>query len=356
MSSSTTYLSVPRETRSAWSPTVPCHVGARSCGEGNAGGRSVDFVNNCGFGTPVLSPAPSARRLSGPSANFIGFLDQGSCGSATNSNCTSLEIKLESDNVSIRILPTPFSVPVSFVFSRGCSSSGQCLNQTCPRRVLECRARDASILVTFCPSLSLFPPPSTTPPSAPTTSPASPSLSPAFTSASFRSSRLASLLTSRATNPNQLLGAELGGALGGAAFLLLVFIAAVCIRRRSSRETARIPPPQVPFVVNPTWVLASPNSPDGAAHSHLSLPDRARPRTLPVAHQMSMPNLATQYRMRVLRPRASTVGAGGPLARTETGESEPAVGPTRSESSVWRPRIDILGARPQRAEQSFWAE
>ncbi|KAJ7676550.1 hypothetical protein DFH06DRAFT_1466040 [Mycena polygramma] len=164
---------------------------------------------------------------------------------------------------------------------------------------------------------------------------------------------------------NRLLGAELGGAIGGAAFLFLVFIAFVYIRRRRARQyAARMPVRQEPFIVNPTWVLASPTS-DGT-QSHLSLPDRARPRTIPVAHQMSLPDLATQYRStRVLRPRAYTVGA-DVLARTETRESDSGL-PMRSESSVWRPRIDILGARqqrtdvlgtgqqPQRPMDSFWA-
>jgi hypothetical protein len=151
---------------------------------------------------------------------------------------------------------------------------------------------------------------------------------------------------------------------------VLFIVAIVFIRRRRAREAeARMPQRQEPFVVNPTWVLPSPTTPE-ATHSHLSLPDRARPRTIPVVtQQMSMPNLATQYRARMLRPRASTVGS--VLARTETRgsreQSDPDVGSSRSESGVpgaWRPRIDILGVRHQRAEglgpgqpqTSFWAE
>ncbi|KAJ7503677.1 hypothetical protein B0H11DRAFT_1974380 [Mycena galericulata] len=185
---------------------------------------------------------------------------------------------------------------------------------------------------------------------------------------------LASSLVGRASNTRQLLGEELGGALGGAAFLFLAFTAFIWMRRRHTREIeARIPERQVPFVVNPTWVLSSPTTPEGT-HSHLSLPDRARPRTIPaVVPQQSMPNLATQYRTRMLRPRASTVGGGSVigLERTETAgsreRSDTAVGLNRSDSSVWRPRIDILSARHHRAEsagpaepqspmESFWAE
>ncbi|KAJ7087100.1 hypothetical protein C8R44DRAFT_991388 [Mycena epipterygia] len=342
--------------------------------------HSVQFINNCGFGAPSLQ-STDGQLLSGASVNFsgkfvrgIGFLDQGTCGSATTSNCTSLEINLEGNSSHVRILKTHFSVPVSFVFSQGCSSSGQCLNQACSRHLLECRSRDASVSVTFCPkSPVLFPPPSTTPAISPTTSPKSGARSLSSQSTSYPSSRLSSRLVPRASNTRRLLGAELGGTIGGAVFLALVFIAVVCIRRRHARALeARMPQRQVPFVVNPTWVLASPTTLEGGqSQSHLSLPDRARPRTVPVvAHQMSMPNLATQYRTRVLRPRASTVGS-ATLTRTETRESARAqseavaVGPTRSESSVWRPRIDILSARQTRTEgpghpqspmDSFWAE
>ncbi|KAJ7752194.1 hypothetical protein DFH07DRAFT_1061715 [Mycena maculata] len=342
--------------------------------------HAVEFVNHCGFGTPsLLHPIQgqllSGRSsLSGPLVRGIGFLDQGACGSIPNLNCTSLDINLgggESQSSYVRILGISFSVPVSFSYSRGCSSSGQCLDQTCSRHLLECRAGDASVLVTFCPKgSSLFPPHSTTFPGRPTTSPIS---------AVHRRSLLISPTSSpsprfleiRASNTGRILGAELGGALGGAAFLLLVFIVFVWMRRRRARDIeARMPERQVPFVVNPTWVLASPTTPEGT-HSHLSLPDRARPRTIPaVTPQLSMPNLATQYRPRVLRPRASTVGGGSVLARTESAgsrEQSDTVGVNRSESSVWRPRIDILSARQHRAEgsgpgqppipmDSFWAE
>ncbi|KAJ7105846.1 hypothetical protein C8R44DRAFT_886308 [Mycena epipterygia] len=221
----------------------------------------------------------------------------------------------------------------------------------------------------------LFLPLSTTPAIFPTTSPKSGVRSLSSQSTSYPSSRLSSWLATRASNTRRLLGSELGGAIGGAVFLALVFIVLVCIRRRHARALeARMSQRQVPFVVNPTWVLASPTTLEGGhSQSHLSLPDRARPRTVPVvAHQLSMPNLATQYRTRVLRPRASTVGS-ATLARTETKESARArseavaVGPTRSESSVWRPRIDISSTRqthtegpgpghPQSPMDSFWAE
>ncbi|KAJ7453486.1 hypothetical protein FB451DRAFT_1565606 [Mycena latifolia] len=391
---------------SFWRPRAPPGVCSGPClgalydsGLGSCNGRdgheqSIRFVNKCGSGTASLFQPVNGRVLSGASANFtgpllggIGFLDQGFCGSAPNLNCTSVEINLGSKGLSLRILATPFSVPVSFVFSEGCSSPRQCLNPTCPRHLLECRARDASAVVTFCPTPpSLSPPPSTVPQISSTTSriSAAPAVPPAPTWTSSPPTRPVSHLAARASNMGRLLGAELGGAIGGAAFLLVLFIAVLCLRRRRARDVeARMPQRQtpVPFVVNPTWVLASPTS---ATDSHLSLPDRARPRTVPVvAHQTSLPNLApqtqislpnlrsaTQYRARMLRPRASTVGAGSVLTRTETGgsrdrshsDSAAGVGLARSgsESAVWRPRIDILGSRQQqhreRAEQSFWAE
>ncbi|KAJ7019248.1 hypothetical protein C8F04DRAFT_350754 [Mycena alexandri] len=338
---------------------------------------SVRFLNHCGFGTPTMIQ-PNGRSLSGGSANFprrgIVFLDQGFCGPAEDLNCTALEINLGGADsngsfVRIRSLATPFSVPVSFIFSGGCSSTGQCLNKTCLPQILECSARDASAVVTFCPApVAPSEPPSTTRRRFFTTSPTSTGEVPLL-SLAWNSHPPAHLLVGRARKTSKLLGAALGGALGGAAFLLLTFVAIVCIRRRrAGRFEARLPQPQVPFVVNPTWVLASPTTAEGS-HSHLSLPDRARPRTIPlVPHQASMPNLATQYRTRVLRPRASTVGS--VLARTETsGAREPSAPvvygrPTRShsESSMWRPRIDILGSRqraegsgPAQAMNSFWA-
>ncbi|KAF8172950.1 hypothetical protein K438DRAFT_1981143 [Mycena galopus ATCC 62051] len=168
------------------------------------------------------------------------------------------------------------------------------------------------------------------------------------------------LLQIRENHTGQLLGAELGGTLGGATFLLLLVIAFIFMRRRRARQLEdRLPQRQEPFIVNPTWVLGSPTTPEGA-RSQLSLPDRARPRTVPVTHQMSMPDLSTQYRSRVLRPRADTVGS--ILGRTETRESQ-----DQSESGVWRPRIDIFAARQQRMEgagpsqpqtpmDSFWVQ
>ncbi|KAJ7128791.1 hypothetical protein C8R43DRAFT_1240216 [Mycena crocata] len=246
-------------------------------------------------------------------------------------------------------------------------------------------------------SSTLSPPPSPTHPLALTTSPISSthvviSTDPPQAGPSSHSVR--SLLEARASDTGKLLGAELGGSLGGAALLLLLFIVFVCLRRRRARELAsRLPTRQEPFIINPTWILPSPTSPQSgtASASHLSLPDHARPRNVPAAalpQQMSMPNLAAQYRSTTrlvpLRPRASTVGTGpgGALARTEpagstlvrtetAGSREQTTGSdvgSRGESSinVWRPRIDILGARHHRPRteggdsgipmQSFWAE
>lgn len=151
--------------------------------------------------------------------------------------------------------------------------------------------------------------------------------------------------------------------------MLVLVLALLYIRRRRARAAeARMPQRQIPFVVNPTWVLASPTS--ATSGSHLSLPDRARPRTVPVvAPQISLPNLGTQYRTRVFtRPRASTVGEGSVVAgasmetvdsrdRAKSDSALTSTGGTGSDSAVWRPRIDILAARQQRAEgrqpQSF---
>ncbi|KAJ7176950.1 hypothetical protein C8R46DRAFT_1213522 [Mycena filopes] len=361
------------------------------CGESSARGltggtRFVEFLNRCDFGTVQVAStrtlsfsfdlqsdvAPTSNQKvselsTAPFQSGIVFLDQGFCGPPEDLNCTAVEINL-GETSSVRILPTPFSVPVSFGFSGGCSLAGECLDQTCPPQILECSARDASVVVTFCPTPEgLSQPPSTSRQLFSATSPIFTGKVPLLSSA-WTSRPSGHLLVARASKKGKLLGAALGGTLGGLAFLLLVLAAITYYirRRRARRFEARLPQPQVPFVVNPTWVLASPTTPEG---SHLSLPDRARPRTVPVvAHQASMPNLSraptTQYRTRVLRPRASTVGTEASESR-EREQSEPVVrsrsARSQSESSVWRPRIDILGSR-QRAEESsrgvegsFWA-
>ncbi|KAJ6607586.1 hypothetical protein B0H10DRAFT_2071080 [Mycena sp. CBHHK59/15] len=355
-----------------------------SCGQGpSRPTHSVQFVNNCGFGIPSLVQFSDGKILTGPLSNYtgdsvraIGFLDQGLCGSTSNLNCTSLDINLgasERNTSYIAVLHAPFSVPVSYTFSQGCSTSGLCLDQTCPRDPLECNAPDANVFVTFCPAAASSPhPPTTSFPISSTTLPPlpTPASLPAESTSSI-SPPTATTLSARAnTSTGKLLGAELAGSLGGALFLLLLILAFLWVRRlNAERAEARMPQRQIPFVVNPTWVLPSPTTPGAQSSSHLSLPDRARPRTIPVVlHQVSLPNLASQYRTRVPRPRASTVGSPW-LARTESrGRStSEAAGSMRSdgESSVWRPRIDVLGSRyhaensgpvqSQPWNDSFWA-
>ncbi|KAJ7907988.1 hypothetical protein B0H13DRAFT_2331847 [Mycena leptocephala] len=318
-----------------------------SCGESSGRSHSIQFVNNCGFGNPSLRQT-NGQTISGPSANFagpvaggIGFLDQG----------LSQLVAAQWDIIfgagvfsSLKDVPRLGNVRRPAVFAH--IPAPLIKRKVYNNRVTHgfWNVAPASVVVTFCPTPpSWFRSPSTTPPIASATSP----------------------ISTAHASPSP---AE--GSLGGAAFLVLFIVAIVFIRRRRAREAeARMPQRQEPFVVNPTWVLPSPTTPE-ATHSHLSLPDRARPRTIPVVtQQMSMPNLATQYRARMLRPRASTVGS--VLARTETRgsreQSDPDVGSSRSESGVpgaWRPRIDILGVRHQRAEglgpgqpqTSFWAE
>ncbi|KAF7346993.1 hypothetical protein MVEN_01452200 [Mycena venus] len=386
-------LSGPQESLSASS--APCSGDWRKsprCEEGVGSVHSLQLVNNCGFGNPSLIQS-NGQTLSGSSANNSGtlveglaFLDQGSCGSTPNLSCTFIEIKLggESNASYIRMLQTPFSVPVSFVYALlsrvfllrsmyadlvypytlDATDPETGLNQTCRPQILECRAPDRCCDI--LPEAFEFGPPT---------------IHDTLNLLHHHPLPLAFFTEGRAKRANSW-GAELGGTIGGATLLLFLVIGFIyLLRRRRERLIeefeARLPQRQEPFVVNPTWVLGSPTTPEGAAQSHLSLPDRARPRTVvPFTHQMSLPNLSTtqQYRTRVLRPRASTVGSGSVLARTEDSREQsqadamvPDVAPTPSESSVWRPRIDILAARQQRTEvsgpapppipmQSFWAE
>ncbi|KAF7300201.1 hypothetical protein MKEN_01343900 [Mycena kentingensis (nom. inval.)] len=134
-------------------------------------------------------------------------------------------------------------------------------------------------------------------------------------------------LAVRASDMNRLLGAELGASLGGASVLALLIIAVVYIRRRRrAAAAARFPVRQEPFVVNPTWV-ETPTSPTGGGPSLLSLPERARPRPIPVVvHQISMPELS------------HSAGSGG-----STGSFGARFSPTRSRK-VGRPRGNTVGS------------
>ncbi|KAJ7609895.1 hypothetical protein FB45DRAFT_943184 [Roridomyces roridus] len=257
--------------------------------------------------------------------------------------------------------------------------------------------------------------------STPTTAPISYTVSSPRTVATPGRTTTRHVVLSIRTSPDGLLGAELGGSLGGTALLVILLIAFYFHRqRRRYSVAARMPVrqvPVVPFVVTPTWVPGhpsprTPRSPtsgtsSGAIQSNLSLPERAHSEsespTVRVAPQASMPNLRTvgvavpppSYRNPlVVRPRASTVGSesassskvvGAPLSRTVTegsgsrfhesrefsGGGDTGLGPgvelpsptrNRSDSSVWRPRIDILGARSQQQqrvrerEESFWVD
>ncbi|KAJ7248988.1 hypothetical protein C8J57DRAFT_1357379 [Mycena rebaudengoi] len=349
-----------------------------TCDEKSGFSPTVRVVNNCETGTLSLVSQSKLHRISARSLilertilrGFV-FLDNGQCGFPTNMNCTAVQLILDVHNSSI----TPFgsfSVPVSYGFIHGCLSSKLCLHRPCLRDPLNCAAPDASLLVTFCPvsaSSSSAPRRNPSTDSSATTSPTLPT-HPSVSLSNLPSSRWAHLHPRAHASANDLLGAELGGSLGGAFLLLLLFIGIMRIRRHNAQRAAAesLPQPHEPFVVNPTWVLASPTSPDGT-RSQLSLPDRARPRTT-VVHQTSVPNLPSQYRTRVFRPRASTVG--GPwVHRTAssvsvagTTGSEKVAGsrarshsdtvgslPSGSDTGMWRPRVDVLGSRV-RAETS----
>ncbi|CAK5282100.1 unnamed protein product [Mycena citricolor] len=179
------------------------------------------------------------------------------------------------------------------------------------------------------------------------------------------------MLAPRLLATPELLGAELGGAIGGAALIFLVIVVCVVLyRRRGSQARERLPHrpagPGLPHSTDrTTWAATarSPASHDSNTPSYASLPNRPRPPNLPLQSPVSMPELThlrSQSRSSAARYPHYPYTVYSPLARTTTrlsasdaDSAELVVGPdspaaahrTRSGSAVWRPRVDILAAR-----------
>ncbi|GJE97617.1 glycopeptide [Phanerochaete sordida] len=136
--------------------------------------HTVSFVNNCGFGTPILEvngqtvSTGQSVTFNGPVMDAIAFLQTGGCGD-NGEDCALVEITLENStspgSVSsgdiLLIPPHQFSVPTSFEFIGAmCTGSGaSCPDVDCggpgigrnpddPQVV--CVGNNVGVVITFC--------------------------------------------------------------------------------------------------------------------------------------------------------------------------------------------------------------
>ncbi|KAJ7110926.1 hypothetical protein C8R44DRAFT_883387 [Mycena epipterygia] len=137
--------------------------------------HTVEFVNECGFGTEQPTFVQGGRVLStggelhhqftinGPLLNGIAYLQTGACGT-NGEGCTTVQTNLTNGmscaEVSL-VPPHAFSVSTGFGFFGGCEGVGQdCTSPTCapafqgflpgqPDEVC-CSAANVNLAITFC--------------------------------------------------------------------------------------------------------------------------------------------------------------------------------------------------------------
>ncbi|GJE97623.1 glycopeptide [Phanerochaete sordida] len=135
--------------------------------------HTVTFVNNCGFGTPLLKS--NGQTLStgqtvtfgGPLISAIAFLQTGGCGD-NGEGCTLIETTLRnptspgsgsSTDISL-IPPHEFSVTSGFGYYGGCEPAGaDCTYNGCPDAFynpyqtgvqVACQVDNVNLAITFC--------------------------------------------------------------------------------------------------------------------------------------------------------------------------------------------------------------
>ncbi|KAK7687771.1 hypothetical protein QCA50_008990 [Cerrena zonata] len=135
--------------------------------------HTVVFVNDCGFGTPLLKAQDGTTlstggtfTINGPLIGAIAFLQTGSC-SDKGEGCTIVEITLQNpttpgngSSVDINFLPPDhtFSGPTGFGYFNGCDGAGaDCTTPNCPTPFphqgpleVDCDADNVNLAVTFC--------------------------------------------------------------------------------------------------------------------------------------------------------------------------------------------------------------
>ncbi|KAH9910140.1 uncharacterized protein B0H18DRAFT_520828 [Fomitopsis serialis] len=131
--------------------------------------HTVNFYNNCGYGTPVLR-SQSGEVLSqgedytsdGALDGAIAYLQTGGCG-GNGEGCTLVELTLtngwSSADISL-ISPHEFSVTSGFGYWNGCDNTGtDCSSTDCGQAFhnsddnvvqVGCSADDVNLAITFC--------------------------------------------------------------------------------------------------------------------------------------------------------------------------------------------------------------
>ncbi|KIY66149.1 glycopeptide [Cylindrobasidium torrendii FP15055 ss-10] len=131
--------------------------------------HNIQFVNNCGRGTPVLSQNfqtinnGNSYTSNGPLSATIAYLDTG-CG-FQGVGCAIVEMTLINGGISstdISLIPDhAFNVPTAFHYTNGCSAGASCTNANCPvseafhktddyAAQRQCTANDNGLVITFC--------------------------------------------------------------------------------------------------------------------------------------------------------------------------------------------------------------
>ncbi|KAJ7144486.1 glycopeptide [Mycena epipterygia] len=127
--------------------------------------HTVQFANQCGFGTPMLVQAgkvlsTGAFTSNGPLLGAIAFLQTGSCG-VNGEGCTIVEVNLTNAGISSgQISPNSFSVTTGFGFFNGCDGAGaDCITAGCPNAFetpgivsppVDCTLPNVNLEITFC--------------------------------------------------------------------------------------------------------------------------------------------------------------------------------------------------------------
>ncbi|KIK92344.1 hypothetical protein PAXRUDRAFT_64770, partial [Paxillus rubicundulus Ve08.2h10] len=146
----------------------------------NAESHVIKFVNQCGYGSPVLMldgknvlTSGDEYTSSGPFSG-IAYLQTGGC-NTNGENCTLLEMTLinptcagcgSSTDISL-IPPHVYNVETSFAYYNGCDGVGTtCSDPNCSNSAffvpddnfvqVACQINDVNLLVSFCATASQF--------------------------------------------------------------------------------------------------------------------------------------------------------------------------------------------------------
>ncbi|KAJ7138229.1 hypothetical protein C8R44DRAFT_341920 [Mycena epipterygia] len=139
----------------------------------NAENHTVTFINNCGFGTPMLIQGSNVLStgapfvIDGPLIGASAYLQTGACG-FNGEDCTLVETTLinptfpgggSSTDISL-LSPHAFSVTTGFRYFGGCQPAGaDCTSANCveafheqgdPPVQVPCELDNAGLTITFC--------------------------------------------------------------------------------------------------------------------------------------------------------------------------------------------------------------